>query len=171
MKKYLILIFITICLLQLVMLVSCEKRYYLEREFISEYHDYNFDIFCLNELKLRGNKENQKLISLRKFDSINNEVSYKTYIVDSVKNIEYYPAKYYNSETPSAKDKSLIKEFVSIDISYLRVDSDLNVKISIDNYEDFNLVKVKDSINYFNKRKASNYAQLIKNWYVLKSRH
>ncbi len=153
------------------MFMSCRvKDYTFENEFISKYENHDFSFFSLTELKLRGNRDNQKLISLRKFDSINKELFYKTFVLDSNKNLKYYPEKYFIGETPNIYENKVVRKFDSIDVSYLNVDKDFNVKININNYEDFNLVRINDSIKYFKNKRLSNYVKIKNNWYYFRSR-
>ena len=143
--------------------------YSTEKEFISEYENYDFAIFNSTEVYLRGYWNNQKLIALRKYDSIDNELFFKGYIIDSIKNVQYYPSENYNGDTPTASEIRTIREFDSINVRYLRVDKDFNVKMNIDNYESFNFVRVLDSVTFFKTQEPNYYHQIKNNWYVLKS--
>ncbi len=136
-----------------------------ESEFLKRYGNEDFSLFYNTEIKLRGFDDGKSLISILRYD-VNEEENYQTYSLGINNNLTCYPDELDNKNCfIDLRAKSLAVHFKKYNLSYLHVDEDSNVMISLEKFEQFDMVKVKDSAKYFKSRKSNNFIKVKNNWY------
>lgn len=63
-------------------------------------------------------------------------------------------------------EMNILSKFINLRIHYLEVDQYQNVKINVDDFENYDIIKIKDTSNFFQKHKRGNFEKVAEMWYL-----
>lgn len=156
MKKILIIL--------VIFFYSCNTEYKSDIEFIKKNFDYDFKEFYQKKLSIREHTKNEiKIIYTRV--KPNGDDEYSNIIFDIIND-----SIYSREETflISQWTKNLLIDFIKLKVDYLEVDKYQNVKINLDNFERYDIVKVNNATIFFTEMNKKNFKGVVGEWYIRK---
>ncbi|WP_108803170.1 hypothetical protein [Aquimarina sp. Aq107] len=153
---------ISLTIITLFVLMSCNTPRY--KKLVLNYDSFNFEIFTGLEFRNRGLDKDGNIILLI-FEK-NSLVYNSTIIVD--KKSENIVSVETIKGNPKEQQflKTMVSEFIKINVPYLKVDYEQNVFINPDNFEHYNLVRINDPKTFFRNKNLNNFKKIIDRWYL-----